>query len=131
MKLPLQVTFRGLAPSPAIRRRVQAEAEHLERLFPRIVSCRVVVKAPHRHHRHGFQFGVSVDLKVPRGEIVATRDPPLRHSHRDVYVAIRDAFLAVSRRLQDSARRKRGDVKQHVRRQGSGPGSADDARAAG
>lgn len=115
MRLPLQITFRGLAPSPAIRRRVREEAEHLERLFPRIVSCRAVVKAPHRHLRRGNQFGGSAGLRVPRGEIAATRDPPPCRARRDVHVAIRDAFQAVSRRPQDTAWRQRGEVKRHQR----------------
>lgn len=48
MKLPLQVTFRGPAPSLAIRRRVREEALHIERPFPLMNGCRVAAEAPHR-----------------------------------------------------------------------------------
>ncbi|MGH8731193.1 MAG: hypothetical protein ACREVF_05715 [Burkholderiales bacterium] len=34
-------------------------------------------------------------------------------AHEDVYVALRDAFNAASRQLEDSIRRMRGDVKHH------------------
>jgi hypothetical protein len=34
----------------------------------------------------------------------------------DVYVALRDAFDSARRLLQDYARERRGDVKQHARR---------------
>ncbi len=42
------------------------------------------------------------------------RAKPLDHSHEDVYVAVRDAFNAAARRLEDHARRMRGDVKTHT-----------------
>jgi len=38
---------------------------------------------------------------------------PKDHAHEDVYVALRDAFKAARRQLQDSIRKKRGKVKQH------------------
>jgi ribosome-associated translation inhibitor RaiA len=34
--------------------------------------------------------------------------------HEDVYVAIRDAFDAMSRQLEDFARKQRGEVKTHT-----------------
>ena len=47
------------------------------------------------------------------GVSVINRDPKDHHAHEDVYVAIRDAFDAVRRKLQDYARKQRGDVKSH------------------
>jgi hypothetical protein len=35
-------------------------------------------------------------------------------AHEDVYIAIRDAFDAAVRRVEDQARRLRGDVKSHA-----------------
>ncbi len=35
------------------------------------------------------------------------------HANEDVYVAIRDAFAAATRQLEDYARRLSGDVKTH------------------
>jgi cold shock CspA family protein len=73
-----------------------------------------VVAAPHRHHRKGVRYNVRIDLTVPGREIVVNRDQQLDHAHEDVFVAIRDAFRAVRRRLEDHARRQRGDVKAHA-----------------
>jgi len=36
-----------------------------------------------------------------------------KHAHEDVYVAIRDAFNAAGRKLEDFVRRHRQDVKHH------------------
>ena len=114
MAIPLQVTFRNMTPSPAVRARIREHAEKLERLHDRIMSCRVVIRSPHRHHRKGQIFHVSIDAKVPGGEIAVNRDPGEHQAHEDVYVAVRDAFEALARRLQDVARRRRGDVKSHT-----------------
>lgn len=113
MPIPLQVTFRNMPVSTAARARIVEHAEKLARLHGRIMSCRVVVRAPHRHHRKGKLFHVSIDAKVPGTEIAVNRDPGEHHAHQDVYVAIRDAFNALARRLEDTARRRRGDVKAH------------------
>jgi ribosomal subunit interface protein len=113
MQVPLQITFRNMAPSPSIETRVREQAERLEKFNGRITSCRVVVEAPHRHHQKGNQFHVKVDVIVPGGEIVATREPTQDQSHADCYIAIRDAFEAAVRQLEDHSRRVRGRVKTH------------------
>jgi ribosomal subunit interface protein len=114
MQLPLQVVFRNMAPSEAIEANIRARAQKLEQYYDRIMSCRVVVEQHHRHRHQGNLFHVRVDLKVPDAELIASRDPAEHHAHEDVYVAIRDAFDAVRRQLEDHARRRRGDVKMHA-----------------
>jgi ribosome-associated translation inhibitor RaiA len=86
----------------------------LEKVFDRITSCRVMIEAPHQHQRKGRLFHVRVDLTVPGGELLVRRDPAEHHAHKDVYVAIRDAFDAAVRQLEDHARKLRGDVKSRA-----------------
>lgn len=112
--LPLQITFRDMSPSDAVRARILERVSALGQLHSRILSCRVVVRAPHRRQRKGRLYSVRIDLKVPRREIVVNREPDANHSHEDIYVAIRDAFDALDRRLEDATRRRRGDVKTHA-----------------
>lgn len=113
METPLQLRFRNLDSSPAIEAAVQKRAEQLEHFSDKIVSCRVTIEAPHKHHHKGNLYHVTVDVRTPGGEIVASRSPDEHHAHENVYVAIRDAFKAARRQLQDSAREKRGKVKLH------------------
>lgn len=113
MQVPLQITFRGFPSSEAIESRISARVNKLERLCDRITGCRVVVESPHHHQQHGNTYRVSIDLTVPDGELVVGRHNGLNHAHEDVYVAIRDAFDALSRQLQDHVRRQRGEVKHH------------------
>ena len=117
MQIPLQVTFRNMDPSAAVDERIREQAEKLEQFHGRVSGCRVVVEAQHRRHRKGILYHVRIDLTVPGAEVVVSRDPELDHAHEDVYVAIRDAFDAARRQLEDVARVKRGALKTHEEQQ--------------
>lgn len=108
MQLPLQITFHEMDPSAAIEASIREHAARLERFYDRITSCRVLVEAPHRRHRHGNHYRVRIDLKVPERELVVAREPAEHDEHQDPYVAIRDAFDAMKRQLEDYARERRG-----------------------
>jgi hypothetical protein len=53
-------------------------------------------------------------LVVPGGELIVNRDHHRDHAHEDVFVAMRDSFLATRRRLEDHVRRLQGEGKRHV-----------------
>lgn len=113
MKTPLEVVFRNLERSDAITARVEEKAERLEQFFDHILRCRVVVEAPHRHHHRGKLYSVGIEISVPGKHIVVNHTGPANHAHEDVYVAIRDAFKAATRQLEDHVRTVRGKVKTH------------------
>src|SRR6516225_9265718 len=129
MMVPVQTTFRNMDASVAVAARVQEEADKLDKYFRRITSCRVIVEAPHRYHRHGDAFHIRIELEVPGKELVVTHEPNLKREeqgewhkhlgvggpHQDVYVAIRDGFKAMRRQLRDYVRCLRHDVKAHHR----------------
>jgi ribosomal subunit interface protein len=108
MRIPLQITIRDIEHSEALETRIREKAHKLDEFFNHIMSCRVVVEMPHKHHHQGKQFNVRIDIGVPGSEIVVNRD----HAE-DIYVALRDAFSAAKRQLEDYARKVRGDVKTH------------------
>jgi ribosome-associated translation inhibitor RaiA len=116
MKLPLEIVFRGMTRSEAIEASIQGHVGRLEKFHDRVMSCRVMVEQSHRHHHHGNLYHVRVDLKMPGRELVVSREPGAHHEHEDINVTIRDAFDAARRRLEDHARRSRGDVKSHAPR---------------
>ncbi|HET7362955.1 MAG TPA: HPF/RaiA family ribosome-associated protein [Burkholderiales bacterium] len=110
MDLPLQITLRGVAHSDALERLIRERAQKLQRFHPHLVSARVVVELAGRHQHQGKQFSVHLDLKVPGAEIAVD------HQHdEDPRVAVRDAFDAARRKLEDELRVQRGDVKRHTR----------------
>jgi ribosomal subunit interface protein len=108
METPLQITVRDVPHSPALDARIRDKAARLEEFHPRITSCRVTVEESSKHRHQGRQFTVRIDLCVPGREIAVTRE-----HHEDVFVALRDAFDAAKRQLEDVVREKRGDVKVH------------------
>ena len=108
MQVPLQITFRNFPRSDAVETRIREKAAKLEEFHSRIISCRVIVEERHRHHHQGKQFTVRLDIRVPGHELAIDRD-----HDEDIYVAVRDAFDAAARKLEDVARTQRGDVKVH------------------
>ena len=108
MRTSLQINFRGMDVSPALEQLIREKVAKLEQFHPNVTGCRVVVDKPHHHKAQGEHFIVSVDVSVPGANIVANHA-----HHEDVNVALRDAFLAARRQLEEHARKLRGDVKQH------------------
>ena len=108
MQLPLQITIRDVDHSEALETHIRDKAKKLDEFFDHIMSCRVVVETPHKHHHQGKQFNVRIDIGVPGSEIVVNRD----HAE-DVYVALRDAFDAAKRQLEEHARKLHGNIKTH------------------
>lgn len=115
MQLPLQITFRDMEPSEAVEANIRERATRLERFYNHIMSCRVVVESPHAHHQKGRLFQVHIDVTVPDGELAVNHGHHHKdHSHEDVYVAIRDAFAALRRQLEDYVQKRRGKTKKHA-----------------
>lgn len=114
MEQPPEITFRNMNPSPFVQARVKDEIDKLDRFFDRIHSCQVTVEAPHRHQHKGHTYHVAVHLRLPQGHTVdATHAGRKDQAHEDIYVAVRDAFNAATRQLQDHVRRLEGKVKTH------------------
>ncbi len=99
--------------SPAVESRIRDKTAKLESLYDRITSCRVVVEEPHRRHHKGRLFLIRIDMTVPGGELVVNTENRHNHAHEDVHVAIRDAFDALRRQLEQHIRERRGEIKTH------------------
>ena len=98
-----------------IRSEIAAQVQRLEKFSPRITSCRVAVNGPQTRHRRGELFQVELRIAVPEH-----RDVVVDRRHNDALerehplVAIREAFDAASRQIEDIARDMRGQVKEHT-----------------
>ena len=111
METKLQITVRDMEHSDALDEHIREKAAKLDRLYPKIMGCRVVAEVLDRHKHQGKQFTVRVDITVPGKEIVVNH-----HHAEDVYVALRDAFDAAKRQLEEYTRIQRGEVKTRKRR---------------
>src|ERR1700722_11304157 len=104
MQIDPEITFEGSEPSPAAREVILKEIERLETHNQRITGCRVTVIAPSHKHRHGTGFQVHIWLTIPPHENIVvnhTATDEARHEHAQV--AIKDAFAAARRQVDDLA----------------------------
>jgi hypothetical protein len=130
MTLTADITYRNMAGSAWLDAEIQKRVAKLTTFFPDILSCKVLVEIPHRHHEQGNHFHVRIDLTVPGEKIVAGQAPSLhlvqpdadttreRQSRKtaerkDAALALRQAFEAAKRQLREYARVRRYDVKTH------------------
>ncbi len=108
---PIDIVFRNMHQSVAIETKIREQAKKLGRYYDAIISCRIVIEIPHKHQHQGQLFHVCIDLTVPNAELVVSRDPIDNHAHEDAYVAIRDAFLSMRRKLQNHSRKQQDMIK--------------------
>ena len=109
MEKPLTVTTHHLDLPAPVEAVIRERAGRLEHFFPSLVGCSVLVEGPGKHHRRGGPFNVQIDLRVPGGEPLVVS----RQDGKDLRVAVRSAFEAAARQLEDFARVQRGDTKAH------------------
>ena len=113
MQPQTQITFHGIDHSDAVEKKIREKSSNLAKFYNHITDCRVVVEAQHHRHHKGELYHIRIVIRVPEKDIVISHQGDSNHAHEDIYVAIRDAFDAAKRRLEDYARIRRGDVKRH------------------
>jgi cold shock CspA family protein/ribosome-associated translation inhibitor RaiA len=95
--VPPEIAFRNVEPTDNLKALIQEGIDSLERVHPRLVSCRVMVEEVNRGFPH-----VRLDLSVPGNEIVInSTDAPADPTNRDVAAAIRSAFDVARRQLRE------------------------------
>lgn len=133
MPIPTTMTFRRVRGTEPLRDQIRERVDKLG-TYGSVLSARVLVELAERHRHDGNHVHVRINLAL-RGETlivdqrVSTRptararaedrlrkQDELARDHRRAKVAIREAFEAAQRRLQDRERRRRGDVKTHAPR---------------
>jgi ribosome-associated translation inhibitor RaiA len=108
-----QITYHGIEPSDALTALIHTRAAQLVRVSDRIHSLRVLVDAPHHHHRHGNHYRVRIELGVPGCDIVVGNEAEARTTDEDAYQAVRRAFDAAKRRLTAAEARRSGKQRAH------------------
>ena len=102
------ITIRDLPESAAIDTAIKDKIEKLAQFHDGIIACNVVVEQSQKKQHQGKLYKVNINLTVPKGELVVNKV-----EDEDVYVAIRDAFNAMRRQVQDKVNIQQGKVKVH------------------
>jgi cold shock CspA family protein len=114
MQTPVEIEFQGLKANEQLRACALKHITVLEERFGRITACRIVIRAPSERHRTGGAHEITIRLALPQGrEVDIGRSEKADQRHADATFALSDAFRRARRRLQDHARRLRGQVKTH------------------
>ena len=74
------------------------------------MQMKEVTEAEGNRHHTGHSYRVRITLRVPDDEISVGQ----HHLDEDIHRAVRGAFDAADRQLEDYVRRRRGQVKQHA-----------------
>jgi len=104
---PLEVVVRDIPRTNGLEARIREKVVKLAGFYDKISRCRVVVESPHHHHQKGATYHVTIELGVPGPDIVVNRESERSQDHEQVGVALRDAFDAARRQLQDRLGRLR------------------------
>ena len=102
MTTALDIHFHGLEKSQAVEAKVKEKVAKLQRHFERMTACRVVLEAPQRNAAKAKLFRVKIEVSVPSGSpIIITHDREGASAHDDLPLAIRDAFEAAMRKVDE------------------------------
>ena len=106
MNTPVEVHFHGLEKSTAVEERVREKVGKLARHFDRMTHCRVVVEAPHRNPQRPKVFLIKIEIGVPgHSPIVVSHEREGSDATEELNLALRDAFMAALRKVDDVSAR--------------------------
>jgi ribosome-associated translation inhibitor RaiA len=94
------ISFRHIDHSGALEDRARKLGSRLGRFSERIMHCHMTLEGP-GNRRDGAPYLVKIDLTVPGAQIHADSLHADGAGHKDIYLALRDAFNNAKRQLQD------------------------------
>lgn len=100
MQPPVTLTFHHIERSGSVEERAKKLGQRLERFNARITHCHMTLEGL-RSGDTGSRFLVKIDLSVPGAQIHADSLHVDGAGHKDIYLALRDAFNNAKRQLQD------------------------------
>jgi ribosome-associated translation inhibitor RaiA len=101
MKLPLQISFKNMERDEQITELIKDKIAKCDRLSSEIIQCHVTVAVPHRSHRTGNFYDVTIDLSLPGKEIVYSHESQDEIENKDIRHVLKVAFDAIYRQIED------------------------------
>jgi ribosome-associated translation inhibitor RaiA len=100
MDVPPEIAFRHVEPTAALKILIHKGIDSLEKVHPRLTSCRVMVEEASRGVPH-----TRLDIGVPGSDLVVNREAPDDPASRNLLSAVRDAFDVAQRQLREQRKR--------------------------
>jgi cold shock CspA family protein/ribosome-associated translation inhibitor RaiA len=105
LQVPLEIAFHNIASSAWAEQEIRARVAELERIYHRLVSCRVRIDQRAKDLTGTIPPVVHIELGIPgRGDLVVSHEPDhllRKYQHPDLHKAINEAFRIAERRLLD------------------------------
>jgi cold shock CspA family protein len=115
LQVPLEIAFHNIASSQRAEQEIRARVADLERLYPRLVSCRVRIDQRAKNLTGTIPPVVHIELGVPgRSDLVVSHEPEhllRKYRHPDLHKAITEAFRIAERQLLDLKQQRNGRTK--------------------
>jgi len=111
MKIPLEVTFRGVEKSPLLDELIREKAAKLEQSSRSLIGLRLAVERPQQQTRSGSPFRVRIQIMIPGNDLVVKRESGTGDMHAQLPQLLREAFDAAHRQLKEFDERRRGKTK--------------------
>jgi len=105
LQVPLEIAFHNLESSQAVEEDIRARVSELERLYDRLIWCRVRIEQRAKDLTGAIPPVVRIEMGIPgHGEVVVSHEPDRllrKYQHPDLHNAINEAFRIAERRLLD------------------------------
>ena len=108
MQSTLKITSKDFTISDSLQAEIRDKVSKLERFFDDLIDCEIAIEAPVGHHKKGGPYSVRIDMQVKGKELVVSQRPNV-----DLQAAVRDAFDAARRQLEDYSRQTQHKTKTH------------------
>src|SRR6266568_5460935 len=114
LQVPLEIAFHNIAGSDWAEQEIRARVAELEKLYDRLVSCRVRIDQRAKDMTGTIPPVVHIELGIPgRKDIVVSHEPEhllRKYQHPDLHKAINEAFRIAERRLLDLKEQRDGFI---------------------
>jgi len=116
LQVPLEIAFHNIESSEQAERQIRERVADLERLYDRLISCRVHIDQRAKDLTGTIPPVVHIELGIPgRKELVVSHEPEhllRKYRHPDLHNAIHEAFRIAERRLRDLKEQREGRTKE-------------------
>jgi len=120
MRSPMTLTFRHTDHSSALEARARELGERLQRCGERITHCHMTIEGARSGRNGNAPYSVQIDLAIPGAQIHADSLQIDGAGHKDIYLALREAFNNAKRQLQElHSKRFRFDAGSTLERLGA------------
>ena len=115
LQVPLEIAFHNIESSEWPEQEIRARVAELERIYGRLISCRVRIDQRAKDLTGTIPPVVHIELGIPgRSDVVVSHEPEhllRKYRHPDLHKAINEAFRIAERQLLDLKEQRVGRTK--------------------